>query len=137
MSNTVFEEFEFHHIGLIVQDMEEAITNYALLFGHENISAVFTLDSQKVKECFVKNGVNSYIGLVSPIVKDSVVNNFLKKGINYYHLAYKVKNINDSIKFLENLNYKALEMFSSEAFGNKLCVFLYSPDSHLIELIEI
>jgi catechol 2,3-dioxygenase-like lactoylglutathione lyase family enzyme len=136
MSDTIFKEFEFHHIGLLVPDLEEAINNYTLLFGRENISEIFTLESQKVKECFVKNGINSYIGLVSPSAKDSVVNNLMKKGISYYHLAYKVKNINDSIKHLENLNYKTLELFSSEAFGGKLCVFLYTPDAHLIELIE-
>jgi methylmalonyl-CoA/ethylmalonyl-CoA epimerase len=92
------EGFQFHHIGLVVQDMEEAIKNYSLLFGQENISEVFILKSQKVKECFVKNGKDCYIGLVSPLGEDSVVNNLLKKRISYYHLAYKVKDINSSIK---------------------------------------
>jgi len=130
------ETFKFHHIGLIVSDMEEAIKNYALMFGWNNISEVYTLESQKVRECFVKNGENCYIGLVSPIGNDSVVSNLVKKGFSYYHLAYKVNNINDSITFLEKLNYKTLSKFSSEAFDGNLCVFLYTPDGHLIELIE-
>lgn len=136
MKETVFDNFKFHHIGLVVRDMNEAISHYALLFGRDNISEIFVLESQKVMECFVKNGTDSYIGLVSPVGTDSIVNNLIKKGISYYHIAYKVKNINDSIKILENINYKTLETFNSEAFGGKSCVFLYTPDAHLIELIE-
>jgi methylmalonyl-CoA/ethylmalonyl-CoA epimerase len=136
MENNVLKEFQFHHIGIVVKDIEEAVNNYSLIFGRENISEIYTLKSQKVKECFVKNGENCYIGLVSPDGNDSIVNNLLKKGISYYHLAYKVKNIYNSIKYLESLHYKALQVFNSEAFDEKPCVFLFSPEAHLIELIE-
>ena len=127
---------KFHHIGLLVDNISEAIHNYSVLFGKENISEVFNLHSQKVKECFIKISENVFLGLVEPITEDSVVYKLLKKKISYYHIAYKVPNLIESIKILENQNYKSLEMFKSEAFDNKYCAFLYTPDGHLFELIE-
>jgi methylmalonyl-CoA epimerase len=136
MKDKIFEQFKFHHIGLFVKDLDEAIKNYTLLFGSENISEIYIIASQNVKECFVKNGVNSYIGLVAEHLENSVVKNFTKKGIGYYHIAYKVENINTAVTQLEKINYKTLKPFNSEAFSGKQCVFLFTPDGHLIELIE-
>jgi methylmalonyl-CoA/ethylmalonyl-CoA epimerase len=135
-TNLIFNDFVFHHIGMLVRDMDEAVKSYETLFGSENISYIYTLQSQNVKECFIKNGENTYIGLVSPIGKESVINNLLQKGISYYHLAYKVKDLQSSITRLEELYYKSLSPFSSEAFNGNKCVFLFTPEGHLIELIE-
>ena len=60
----------------------------------------------------------------------------LKKRISYYHIGYKVSNILATTKKLEALNYKLMGEFSSEAFGGGKCVFLFTPEAHLIELIE-
>ena len=132
----IFSEFRFHHIGVAVHDIQEAINNYTALFGQNNISKIYHIKSQKIKECFVKNGIDSYIGLVAPSDENSVITNILKKGINYYHIAYKVTDLKDSTNRLENLYYKSLKSFSSEAFNGNNCVFLFTPEGHLIELIE-
>lgn len=136
MNIEIMKNFMFHHVGLIVRDMDAAILNYADLFGRENISEIFILESQKIKECFVKNGINSYLGLVSPIDNTSVIYGLMKKGITYYHVAYKVKSMDKVLIELEKLNYKVLSLFNSEAFEGGRCSFLYTPDGHLIELIE-
>ena len=107
------------------------------MFGNENISKIFIINSQKVKVCFVKIAENSYIELVEPISEDSTVYKLLKKRISYYHIGYLVSDINQKIIELEELNYKAMEFFNSEVFDNKKCIFLFSPEAHLIELIEI
>ena len=135
MSLDIFKEFRFHHIGLLVTDIDEAINSYVSLFGAENASEVYTLKSQGVKEAFIRNSDSTYLGLVSPINEDSVVHRMLKKGMSYYHVAYKVDNIDSSVEKLEALHYKPLEQFRSEAFNN-LCVFLYTPEGHLVELIQ-
>lgn len=127
----------FHHTGLIVDNIKDSLVHYSAVFGEECISEIYTVRSQKVKVCFVKNGKESYVELVESIDEDSPVNIMLKKKISYYHLAYKVENINNSINHLENLNYKSLGIFNSEAFNGKKCSFLYTPDGHLIELIEV
>jgi len=135
-SNKSISGLTFHHVGLLIENIENSVQHYAELFGENNISEIFTLNSQKIKECFVKNSDNSYIGLVQPLGEDSVVYNLLKKRVSYYHIAYKVNNIHCMVERLEKLNYKALEFFNSEAFAGNECIFLFTPDAHLIELIE-
>lgn len=126
----------YHHTGLIVSSIKESLEHYTAVFGEENISEVFTVTTQNVKVCFVKNGIESYIELVESIDDSSPVNRMLKKKISYYHLAYKVVSINKAIKQLEEVNYKSFELFSSEAFNGRKCCFLFNPDGHLIELVE-
>lgn len=129
-------ELEYHHVGLLVENIEISITHYSELFGKINISDVIVESSQKVKVCFVKISESSFIELIEPISEDSVVHKLLKKRITYYHIAYKVRDIHKMVDRLEKLNYKALEFFNSEAFNGNLCIFLYTPEAHLIELIE-
>ena len=126
----------FHHVGLLVESMDDAVKHYSHLFGDENISGICTIESQKVKVCFVKISENSYIELVQPVNEESVVYKLLKKKINYYHMAYRVNDITGTVQKLEELNYKPLQFFNSEAFEGKRCIFLFSPDASLIELIE-
>jgi methylmalonyl-CoA/ethylmalonyl-CoA epimerase len=131
-SNTL----KYHHVGLLVESIEESIEHYSALFGKFNVSDIFVIQSQKVKVCFVKNAHDSYIELVQPLGEDSVVAKLLKKRMSYYHLGYKVANIENAVTELEQLNYKPMEYFNSEAFNGKRCIFLFTPETHLIELIE-
>jgi len=126
----------FHHVGLLVENIEFSEKHYSELFGKESISKVYRIDSQKVNVCFVKIGDGSYIELVEPLGEDSLVYKLFKKKTSYYHIGYKVKDIITTIEKLECMNYKTLDVFDSEAFEGKRCVFLFSPEAHLIELIE-
>lgn len=127
---------EFHHVGLLVESIEASIGNYISLFGKENVSDIIRIDSQNVNVCFVKIANDSYIELVESLGENSQVHQLLKKRITYYHIGYKVSDIVATVSELEALNYKPMRYFNSEAFGNKRCVFLFSPEAHLIELIE-
>lgn len=127
---------EFHHVGLVVESIETSKQLYSLLFGTNNISNVFKIDSQKVNVCFVKVGPSSFIELVEPIGEESQVYKLLKKRISYYHVAYKVNQIEEAVVRLESMDYKAMDFFNSEAFEGKRCIFLFTPEAHLIELIE-
>ena len=126
----------YHHTALLVNDMDEAIQHFKEIFGSEQISPVYTVSTQKVRICFVRNGKDTFIELVEPATDDSPVINLIKKKHSYYHLGYKVKNIKKQLEILEKLNYKVLEAYKSEAFNGNTCVFLFTPQGHLIELIE-
>lgn len=126
----------FHHVGLLVDSIENSIVHYSELFGRTNISKIISIETQKVKVCFVKISAESYIELVEPVSEDSFVFKLLKKRTSYYHIGYEVADISSTVSKLEQLNYKPLDFFNSEAFEGKRCVFLFSPEAHLIELIE-
>jgi methylmalonyl-CoA/ethylmalonyl-CoA epimerase len=131
-----YDEFKFHHIGILVQSIAQSLEHYSVLFGKDNISEPIYISSQKVNVCFIKNGNNSSIELIEPTEEKSVVYKLLKKHVSYYHIGYKVKDIRHTIDKLERLNYKILQIFNSEAFGGNQCVFLFTPEAYLIELIQ-
>jgi methylmalonyl-CoA/ethylmalonyl-CoA epimerase len=129
-------KLKLHHIGLLVENIEDSIANYSVLFGKENFSDIMTVNTSKVKLCLIKISEETYLELVQPMGEDSSVYQLLKKKNTYYHMAYKVKVIRNTVDQLEQLNYKHLEYFNSGVFNGKLCIFIYTPEAHLIELIE-
>jgi methylmalonyl-CoA epimerase len=129
-------KLNFHHVGTLVDDMESAVLNYKNIFGHNCASQIIRIETQKVDVCFIQIADNSFIELVQPYSEDSKVFNMLKKRVTYYHIGYKVDNITEAVAELELQDFKAMEYFSSEAFEGKRCIFLFSPDAHLFELIE-
>lgn len=126
----------FHHVALLVEDLNFSMQQYSLLFGTERISKIYKIHSQRVNVCFVQIDNGSYIELVEPAGRDSVVYQLLKKRMSYYHIGYKVTDIMAAILRLESLNYKTLDIFNSEAFDEKRCAFMFTPEAHLMELIE-
>jgi len=135
-NETVLPELKLHHIAVVVENIQESMANYAVLFGKENISEVMTVDTSKVLLCLIKIADEVFLELVQPMGEESSVYNLLKKRTSYYHMAYKVKDIHDTVARLEKLNYKPLNFFKSSVFQGKLCIFIYTPEAHMIELIE-
>jgi catechol 2,3-dioxygenase-like lactoylglutathione lyase family enzyme len=127
---------KFHHVGCLVENIEESIETYQKLFDTKNISEKIFISSQGVYVCFVEMANNEFVELVQPVDDDSVVAKLRRKGFNYYHMGYMVGDIVKTIATLEGMNFKFVNLFHSEAFGGKRCSFLYTPDMHLIELIE-
>lgn len=126
----------FHHTGIAVDAIDETAEHYAALFGKENISEKIHIASQQVNVCFVKTGENIYLELVEAASEGSPVTRMRKKGHTYYHTAYLAADIENTVAQMEALHYKPMDYFYSEAFGGKRCIFLYTPDAQLIELIE-
>lgn len=127
---------KFHHVAIVVDNIEVAKEHYADLFGKKSVSVVTKINSQNVNVCFIKVADEAYIELVEPNDDRSQVSKLLKKRVTYYHIAYKVEDIEGCVLELEKMNYKKMDFFNSEAFLGKRCIFLFSPEAHLIELIE-
>ena len=125
----------FHHVGLLVESISEALVHYTALFGEDRISAPVIVRSQKVRVCFIRIGPGQFLELVEPLADDSAVSGLLKKRIGYYHMAYTVDLLPPTVERMEQLNYKAMEYFESEAFPGQKCIFLVTPEGHLVELI--
>jgi len=125
-----------HHTGCAVSSIEESLAWYRVAFGEDKISEKIYISSQSVYVCFVETAPGVYLELIEPADEQSFVYRLLKKHISYYHTAYTIDNIDDSIIVLENQGCKLVSVFNSEAFDNKRCAFLYLPDGCLVELIE-
>ncbi|MDQ1267240.1 MAG: methylmalonyl-CoA/ethylmalonyl-CoA epimerase [Bacteroidota bacterium] len=123
-----------HHIGVLVDDMAEAIRSYTQVFGQSSASEIHHISSQKVNVCMIRVADNQYIELVEPAAEDSIVKNI--KGSSYYHAGYWTEDVETEAQRLENIGFVRLGSFYSEAFDMQQCVFMFSPQMHLFELIQ-
>ncbi|OFY98531.1 MAG: hypothetical protein A3K10_01650 [Bacteroidetes bacterium RIFCSPLOWO2_12_FULL_31_6] len=148
-------ELTFHHTGIVVDNIDEVAENYKSIFGENSISKKYYVATQGVNVCFISVGSGVYLELVESATDNSLVSKLRRKGQTYYHVGYLTNDIEESFQLLSSLNYMPLELFKSieetspsplknepsdffksEAFEGKRCVFLLSPDGHLIELVE-
>ena len=129
-------EFNFHHVGVITENMTRSLADYKVIFGENKISKQHYIASQGVNVCFVEVGGGVFIELIEPADEKTTIANFIQKKIKYYHAGYTVFDFDRAIEHLCRNNFKHLETFHSEAFGGNRCAFLYTNDLHLIELIE-
>ena len=127
---------KFHHIGCLVGNIDESIKHYRVMLGPKSISDKIFISSQKVMVCFVDMGNEGFVELIESMDEGSVVEGLRRKGFNYYHVGYSVSDLDKTIKELESSNFKLIDIFNSEAFDDKRCAFMYTPEMHLIELIE-
>ncbi|MCB9223352.1 MAG: VOC family protein [Crocinitomicaceae bacterium] len=125
-----------HHVGCVVESIEESLNTYRDTLGFTNISEVYHISSQKVKVCFVEVAPGNYLELVEPLDKESAVGKLLKKRQSYYHMGYFVNDFERSLANLEEKGLRIITSFVSEAFNNKRCAFLFTEELHMIELIE-
>ena len=126
----------FHHIGCLTTNIEETKKMYATGMGLVECSETFHITSQQVKVCFIKNLSETYIELVEPAGDTPSLNRLLNSKNMFYHLGYMARDFDKTIEELESNGFYLVNKFHSEAFSNKLCAFLYSPEKHLIEIIQ-
>ena len=127
----------FHHVGIAVQKINEAIHAYKAL-GYSQTSAIIHDPIQKVQLCFLDKDESPTLELVSAISIDSPVTNILaKSGPTPYHNCFEVDDITESVASLKQYGYRRLSaVVSAIAFGNRRICFLYHKEVGLIELLE-
>ena len=126
----------FHHIGCLTGDLESSLETYINTLGFKKASETFLVSDQQVKVCFIETAPATYLELVEPQGENAALRKILKSRNPYYHTGFLAKGISDVIRQLESEGFYLVNRFFSEAFDNRECAFLYSPEMHLIELIE-
>ena len=66
---------KLHHIGLVVQNINESLGEIANFLSFESISLPTIIGSQKVNICFLKTN-NVYIELIEPTEENSPITIF-------------------------------------------------------------
>jgi methylmalonyl-CoA/ethylmalonyl-CoA epimerase len=118
---------EVSQIGIIVRDMDKAISNYSDIFGI-NFPAVYVREffnrtyrgkpgNFRLKVALGMMG-KLQIELIEVLEGESIYREFLeKKGEGLHHLGFDVKNMDERIKALEKLGIGVLQ--SGERIGAK------------------
>ncbi len=129
---------KFDHIGIFVNSLEIGQKHLNEIFEIKAWSQVFFDPIQKVQVQFGYDSSKICYELVVPKGENNPVDKVLKDGkyiLN--HVAYKVENIDATIKRLKD---KRCLLISGPnpaiAFKNKKIAFLYTPLKFIIEIIE-
>ncbi len=130
------KDLKMHHVGCLVDSISESFKSYQFLYPNAQLSIIYNIDSQKVRVAFLDLGSDVFIELVEVADDNSSLNKMKKKGVSFYHLAFTDSNFDERLSFLQDQNFRLISIFNSEAFENKRCAFLYSPEMQLIEIIE-
>ncbi len=125
-----------HHIGYLIKDMDKALAKFEFL-GYTLIKGIIQDLSIGLSICFIeKDGYT--LELVSPIGKNSIVSNLIKRyGNSPYHICYETDRFDEDIRELSQKGFVVIaEPESTFVIPNTKTIFLLNHQMGLIELIE-
>ena len=126
---------KFHHIGYLTDNFKTSFNSFRIL-NYKKKGKIIKDDLLQVKIQFLKNSNNHLIELVKPNKKNVGLINIFKKKIFAYHFAYRVDDLNKSIKKLKKKFKIIVNPVPAKAFNNKKIAFLKMKNNFIIELIE-
>lgn len=126
------------HIGIAVKDADDALKLYRDILGmevvHEEVVA-----SEHLRTVSLKVG-ETLIELLQPLDEASTVHKFIeKKGEGMHHIAYRVEDVEESLKEMESNGIQLIDKTPRLGAGNKKIAFLHPKSTKrvLIELTEV
>jgi methylmalonyl-CoA/ethylmalonyl-CoA epimerase len=125
-----------HHVGVAVEDLDEAISSYERLFGGE-LAGRETQDELGVEAASLLVG-NGHLELLAALAPDTAVGRFLaRRGPGMHHVAYEVDDISAELARLKGEGARLIDAAPRPGlFGNQVA-FVHPESVHgvLSELI--
>ena len=95
------EALRIHHLGVAVEDLEEAVGTYERLFGAQ-VEHRATVEEQGVEAASVRLG-ESRVELLASLGEETPVGKFLaKRGPGMHHVAYEVPDLSGALRELSD-----------------------------------
>ncbi len=126
---------KFHHVGYLTDNLKNSIESFKIL-NYKKKGNLVRDNLLKVQIQFLKNSDNHIIELVKPDRKNIGLINIFKKKIFAYHFAYKVSNLEKSLKKLKKKFKIIVNPIPAKAFKNKKVAFLKMKNGFIVELIQ-
>jgi methylmalonyl-CoA epimerase len=125
-----------HHLGVAVDDLDEALATYERLFGAK-LEQRETVEDQGVEAAALRVGTGR-VELLASLGEETPVGKFLaKRGPGMHHVAYEVSDVRAAIA---ELNAEGAEVIDAEPreglFGHEVA-FVHPDAAHgvLVELV--
>lgn len=130
--------FRFHHLGIVVQNIDLAMIEFIKLNpAFEELSRDI-VETEQVKVVLVSDGFIT-LEFIEPISALSAVSKFLKIGGGMHHLCFATDDIDAYIE--KNKGYiKQIKKKHKGFFGYDTCFFVqrgFESGNFLYELVEI
>ena len=125
------------HIGIVVNDIEEALKVYQQALGL-SLAEVQERPDQEVTIAFLPTG-ESEIELVQPVTSDSSVAKFLqKRGEGIHHICLEVDDIEKTLADLQEKGLQLIDEMPRTGPEGERFAFVHPKSTHgvLIELYE-
>jgi methylmalonyl-CoA/ethylmalonyl-CoA epimerase len=125
-----------HHLGLAVEDLDEAISTYRRLFGAE-LEERETQDAQGVEAASLRVGPG-HVELLSALGPDTPVGRFLtRRGPGMHHVAYEVDDLTGELARLEGEGAELIDTAPRPGLFGMQVAFVHPQSVHgvLSELV--
>lgn len=132
---------DISHIGIAVEDLENAVKVFSDVLGYAPTETEEIVD-QKVKVVMFASDddpASGRIELLAATDDDSPIRKFIdKRGSGLHHLALKVNNIEHKLKELKSKGYRLIDETPRVGAGGKKIAFIHpsSTGGILLELQE-
>ena len=126
-----------HHVGVAVEDLDDAISTYERLFDAE-VAGRETLDERGVEAASLRVGTG-HVELLAALGPETPVGRFLaKRGPGMHHIAYEVDDLTAELERLQSEGVRLIDETPRRGlFGTEVAfVHLESVHGVLSELVE-
>jgi methylmalonyl-CoA/ethylmalonyl-CoA epimerase len=126
-----------HHVGLAVEDLDEAISTYERLYG-ARLEERETQDEQGVEAACLRVGPGT-IELLAALGPDTPVGRFLsRRGPGMHHVAYEVEDLPGELVRLEGEGAELIDAAPRPGLFGMQVAFLHPRSAHgvLSELVS-
>lgn len=130
------EALRIHHVGMAVEDLDEAVGTYERLFGAA-VEHRGTLEDQGVEAVSVRLG-ESRVELMSALGDDTPVGKFLaKRGPGVHHVAYEVADLPSALDDLAGQGAELIDEAPRAGLFGLQVAFVHPDAAHgvLSELV--
>jgi methylmalonyl-CoA/ethylmalonyl-CoA epimerase len=125
-----------HHLGVAVDDLDEAISSYEQLFGAE-LEGRQTQDEQGVEAASMRVGIG-HVELLAALGPDTPVGRFLaKRGAGMHHVAFEVEDLPAELSRLEGQGARLIDTAPRPGLFGMQVAFVHPDAAHgvLSELV--
>jgi methylmalonyl-CoA epimerase len=116
-----------HHVGVAVEDLDEALATYERLFS-AHLEHRATMEDQGVQAASLRIG-EGRVELLEPLEEDTPVGRFLaKRGPGMHHVAYEVADLDATLAELTDAGADLIDVRPREGLFGLEVAFVH-PDS--------
>ena len=118
-----------HHLGVAVDDLDEAVDTYERLFG-ARVEHRDTVPEQGVEAASLRVG-DSRVELLASLGAETPVGKFLaKRGPGMHHVAYEVDDLSFSLAELERAGAELIDSQPREGLFGLQVAFVHPDSTH-------
>lgn len=137
MSHPLLGDAEFHHVGVVVPDLDAAAATYRAL-GFDELDR-FAVPAQGIEAVLLRLGAG-FVELICPTDPDGAIGRYMaKRGPGMHHAAYRVADVDATLAALAERGIELIDAVGRPGGHGWRVAFLHprAAAGVLTELVEV